>query len=249
MSRGTRKKTEIQASRLLGRVASSISKAARRSEKKGRTVKTEIAIGAPWETIVRRAHATRAELIVIGSHNRRKFGDFFLGSTASRVIRHGNFPVLIARTLPAASYCRPLVAVDLEEASPKVLEMALRLFQSEVPSAWVLHSYSVPFEGFIFPSLSDKELADYRDDAQKNARSSLLELVETFDSSSCELKPILRRGDPRKVIPREGARRRADLIVLGTHGRTGLSRSMLGSVADWIIRAAECDVLVARPSR
>ncbi|MBI2820358.1 MAG: universal stress protein [Acidobacteria bacterium] len=249
MTRDTRKEAEKQASEMLARQASIVSKSGRRAEKIQWDVNSELAMGTPWETIIRRARSARAELVVMGGRSHKRFGDIFLGSTASRVIRQGNLPVLIVNQLPAAPYGRPLVAVDLEEDSPKVLEMALQLLQDAVPCAWVLHSYGVPFEGFIFPTLSHKQRAEYREDARKNARLGLLQLLGAFERRSWELKPILRRGDPRKVILREGAGRKADLIVLGTHGRTGLSRSMLGSVAEWIVRAAECDVLVARPSR
>ena len=212
-------------------------------------MRTELAFGRPWETIIRRAHTSGAEMVVIGGHNRRKFGAIFLSSTASRLLRRGNLPVLNANAVATSLYRRPEIAVDLEKTSVKVLETPLWVLQSEVPYAAVLHAYEVLFEGFGFPALSAKELADYREDARTNARSSLLNLLGAFDGARCVLQPILRRGDPRRVIPREGASRKADLLVLGTHGRAALSRSMLGSVAEWIVRAARRDVLMARPSR
>lgn len=57
---------------------------------------------------------------------------------------------------------------------------------------------------------------------------------------------IVQYGEPRAVILDEAKKRQADLVSIGTHGRTGLSRLLLGSVAEAVIRGAECDVLVAR---
>jgi nucleotide-binding universal stress UspA family protein len=59
----------------------------------------------------------------------------------------------------------------------------------------------------------------------------------------------LRPGDARSVILREVIRQRADLLALGTHARSGLSHALIGSVAEWVVAMAPCDVLVARPQK
>lgn len=61
------------------------------------------------------------------------------------------------------------------------------------------------------------------------------------------MRGLLHEGDPRSVILDAVARRGCDLVALGTHGRSGLSHVLLGSVAEAVVRAATCDVLVARP--
>jgi nucleotide-binding universal stress UspA family protein len=76
--------------------------------------------------------------------------------------------------------------------------------------------------------------------------SRLRGFLESLGDRGVLWKTTVRSGDPRVEILREAERRRADLVVLGTHGRTGVSHALLGSVAEWIVRRAERDVLVAR---
>ena len=63
------------------------------------------------------------------------------------------------------------------------------------------------------------------------------------------VRPVLRWGDARSVILSEAASMSADLIALGTHGRSGLAHMLIGSVAEWVMVNANVDVLVSRPVR
>lgn len=209
---------------------------------------TALAHGTPFVEIIRSARDTRAQLIVLGRHGRRAFRDLVLGSTAERVIRKGDTPVLVVTAQAAGPYRRPLVAVDGSDTSRRAFELALRVVGPDVRTIEVVHAYEVDHEGALRRTgLPDQELRAYRLQSKNAARA----LVETFLAACGDdgraARVALRRGDPRRVILRVVAQRRADLLALGTHGRSGLAQLLIGSVAEAVVRMVSCDVLVARP--
>ncbi|WP_437836022.1 universal stress protein [Sorangium sp. So ce1153] len=97
-------------------------------------------------------------------------------------------------------------------------------------------------------ALPPMEFAAYKARYHDDARAGLRRLLDSFDGLGVTWESSVRRGDARRAIVREAARWKADLIIMGTHGRSGISRALLGSVAESVMRSAPCDVLVARPS-
>jgi nucleotide-binding universal stress UspA family protein len=147
-----------------------------------------------------------------------------------------------------ASYRRPLVAVDLEDGSRAVVDLALRVFGPDVSTAVIAHAYHLPFEGLMTPSVRPAELAAYRKQSHDVARAGLARLIASLGSCGVQWRTSVRRGDARSIILMDSARRRADLLVIGTHARSGVSHALLGSVAESIIDSAPIDVLVVRPA-
>ncbi|MBW6503486.1 universal stress protein [bacterium] len=212
----------------------------------GAAAASVVRVGMPYVEIIREARVRAADLIVLGRHGRRGIRDLFLGSTAERVIRNGSAPVLLVNGKPSRPYRRVLIALDLGDTSPATVELALRAAGPGVAEMSVLHACAMPFQGFIASGLTPAELDAYRRDSRTAGLSRLRRFLESLGDRGVRWRPIVRSGDPRVEILREAEKSRADLIVLGTHGRTGVSHSLLGSVAQWVVRRAERDVLVAR---
>lgn len=122
---------------------------------------SEVLRGEAFVEIIRCSRID-AELIVLGRHGRRPVRDMFIGTTAERVIRKGDVPVLVATINPSEPYRRPLIATDLEDASRRTFELALLVLGPEAKSVSVVHAYPAPFEGFITPTVSAREKSDYR---------------------------------------------------------------------------------------
>jgi nucleotide-binding universal stress UspA family protein len=212
-------------------------------------VSSKLCRGQPYVEIIRHARTMAADLIVIGRHGRRPVRDLFIGSTAERVVRAGYLPVLVVSRKAGRSYRRPLVSVDLEDTSRSVLTVALRALGPEATSGAMVHAYHVPFEGFITPGARQRDMTDLRKEYRSAAVDGLAKLQASFGATGIRWQTAIVRGDPRTAILAEAVRRRTDLLAVGTHGRSGLAHVLLGSVAEWIIQTAVCDVLVARPAR
>lgn len=216
----------------------------------GATVTTtaELAEGEAFVEIIRAARRADAELIVIGRHGKGTVRDLLLGTTAQRVIRKGDVPVLIVGAAPTGPYERLLLPLDLEDTSMLTVRLALRLIGPSAKTASVVHAHWVPSEGVVarFPAA---ELRAFRQQCEKSAVEALGRCLEPFAGRNLRWKTTVRFGDPRTVIIAEANRQRPDLIAIGTHARSGISRVLLGSVAEWVIERSPCDVLVARPAR
>ncbi len=199
--------------------------------------------GHPDIEIARHAHRGRAELIVLGRHGHTTVRDLLVGSTAERVVRRGDVSVLVVGKAPAGPYRRPLVAVDLSESARLAIEMALRLCEGTADSIAIVHA--LPLLDTV-----DLPVPGYRiaEDVRR-ARAALSDLLRDFESRPVRFDIVIHAGDPRTIILQEARHRGADLIALGTHGRSGVARAVMGSVAERVLRAATCDVLVARLHR
>ena len=207
----------------------------------------KVATGEAWAEIVRAARTYGAELVVVGPHSKQ--GRLFeIGSTAREVIRRGSAPVLVVKGPATLPYRRPLVALDLSDVSRSVLDAALLAVDNEV-AVRLVHAYHVPFEGYVATSSSRADLDSFRRHYRDEARARMSPFVANAEQDASRCAATIRQGEACSVIAHEVARRNGDLVVVGTHGRTGFSHLLLGSVAQWLLENAPCDVLVGRPER
>jgi nucleotide-binding universal stress UspA family protein len=201
--------------------------------------------GEPFVEIIRRARSIDADLIVVGRHGRRSVRDLFLGTTAARVLRMGEIPTLVVRDGSTSPYRKPLVATDLGDTSRRLVELAIRIAGGRA-TLNLVHAVHIPFEGFVAPTaVARKRL---RRPAEDEATAKLARLLAPY-GDHVRWKTQVRTGDARTIVVNEAIQSGADVIVVGTHGRSGLAHAVIGSVAEWVIANAPCDVLVARPIR
>jgi nucleotide-binding universal stress UspA family protein len=240
-------KTEAATRRALAQAANATRTALREAGRTDVDVFTHVARGKPFVEIIGHARDAQAYLIVVGRHGQRPFRDLLIGSTAERVIRKGTTPVLIVDSRSTSPYRRPLVAVDGSEISRRAFELALQVAGS-AQSFDVVHSYGAPYEsGARRTGIREQDLQEYGFETGKAARAMVEAFLASCQAQARSVSIVLRRGDPRLTILRVAAQRRADLLALGTHGRSGLAHVLIGSGAEAVVRAAPCDVLVARP--
>lgn len=211
------------------------------------TVTTTFLSGGPHVEIIRHSRALEAELIVIGrgggSRPRR-----LPGTTAARVVRMGDVPTLLVVKPAKRAYRRTLVATNLGESTRRILRLARKLRAADAGPIHLLHAYHVPFQGFV-PAGPEERPTLHHQQIREEAQARLSRLCRSLEAGGYRIEPVLRHGDPRSTILSEAARLRADLIALGTHGRSGLAHVLVGSVAESVISTASHDVLVARPVR
>ena len=208
----------------------------------------DLARGRAFVEVIRHARRKKAELVILGRHGRRAFRDLLIGTTAQRVVRESDVPVLVVNLEPAAPYRRPLLATDLEPASRDIAKLAAQVIDPQATTVSVIHAYDVPFEGWISLGDHGEGKSHYRRLYREEASKGLKRFVASRGDVGLRMRPRVCYGDPRFVVLEEAKRRRADLVMLGTHGRSGVARALLGTVAETVVAEATCDVLIARPS-
>ena len=134
-----------------------------------------------------------------------------------------------------------LVPTDFSETSDKALDFAIELAQKFEAQVTVMHAYEIPVVGFPDGALiATAEVAGRIADA---SRAALDRTVETHRGRGVPLDALLREGVAWEEIDSVADELDADMIVIGTHGRRGLARALLGSVAENVVRTAHRPVL------
>ncbi|MGH7929105.1 MAG: universal stress protein [Candidatus Binatia bacterium] len=204
-----------------------------------------VATGKPFVELIRGAREENAQLIVVGADGRHFLKALLLvGSTAEKVVRKGDRPVLVVKRASQTSYRQVLVPVDFSDESRAALVLALRL----APHArfHVLHAYQ-GIEGRLWRAdFTHGEVMSYRSQLRNEKRQEMKVFLRGIDSGGKPIRQLLRHGRAPHVITAVARHLRADLVCVGTVGRTGLPYILLGSVAEHILREVSCDVLVVR---
>lgn len=134
----------------------------------------DVVEGDPAQQVIKRAHTVEAEVICIGRHGRRSLANLLIGSTARKVVKLGDVPVLLVRNPPVDAYRRALIAVDLSRGTPAQLKAA-KPYVEEAMDLEVMHASSVPYEDYVLvPSARSDE---FRAAAVKTAQKDLSSVV------------------------------------------------------------------------
>jgi len=133
-----------------------------------------------------------------------------------------------------------LVAVDFEEASRHAIEVARELAGPLGAELCLLHVYQLPV--YTYPGLEPQLLPDLTREITLAAGRALAQLATDVGVA----RTLLREGDAAPAILAAAGEVGAALIVMGTHGRRGLSRAILGSVAEKVVRRSAIPVLTVR---
>jgi nucleotide-binding universal stress UspA family protein len=209
------------------------------------SVETEMLTGEPWHEIV---HAIEKDptidLVVIGTHGRTGISRFLLGSVAEKVIRHAPCSVLAVRpdSEPHA-YRHALCPVDFTPSSREAVRLASQLVARDKGEIALLHVIDLPVAHTGEP-MSAGFVQDLDRDAAKHLAAHAAELQR---ETTIPIRARTRIGRPgTETLAALDADPTFDLVVMGSHGRTGIRRLLLGSVAEKVVRHARCPVLVAR---
>ena len=224
-----------------------------RAERRGIAVTTRVATGIPSEEVIAAARAEDSDLIIVGTRGKTGLAHVLLGSTAERVIRGAPCPVLAVKTEPEdnedegvpsrpVTLERILVPVDFSDCSLDALAYASVVAQQAKASLMLLHvlepvSYGLDFDLGHFRS---------REDVRESWAKRLEELASSHRHPDMPIEYRLRGGFPADSILDSAHTLPCDLIVMGTHGRRGISHTISGSVAEAVLRKAHCPVIAVR---
>ncbi|MBB1597540.1 universal stress protein [Achromobacter sp. UMC46] len=195
--------------------------------------------GDPLARIMETADSFGCSLIVTGIARDETLGRLLLGTTVEKLARQARQPVLVVKTRPRKPYRDVLVATDFSPGSRQALRAALQL----VPNAdlTLFHAYDVPFQGKSLPD--DAITRSFYKGAEQSAREFT---ADTPELSGKTPRIVLEAGQPETVLSEYSFNHRSDLVVTGTHGRTGILRTAIGSVAERLLESLPSDVLIVR---
>ena len=203
--------------------------------------------------IMAQVEATTPDLLVLGTHGRSGFQRLFLGSVAEKVIRLAKCPTLVVP--PRAPDIAPdapvkfshiLCPIDFSDSSLGALEYAVNLAEEADGQLTLLHVWEMPPALAQEPFFVNEELERASDRAADQAREKLDRLIPDEARAYCAVDTNVVEGRVFREIFRQAVDRKADLIVMGVHGRGALDLLLFGSTTHHVIRAATCPVLIVR---
>lgn len=203
------------------------------AREKGARAQPLLRYGVPHACILEVVKQVHAEMIVIGTEGRTSWDRLRLGSTAEAVVREAPCPVLtvhgglagdVPRHPAGIRLGRLLVATDFSSYAEAAIHTVARLAATFNATVCLLHAAE--------PSAN-----------RKPAERRLAKLVQDLRHQQIEAESVCVAGDPVGSILKQAAAWQADLIAVGTQGRRGLRRALLGSVADALLKRAGCPVL------
>lgn len=211
----------------------------------GVMVTTEVRVGTPFVELIGAARTGAADLLAVGACRHGEIERLLRPSTAERAQRKAPMPVLLVKAdLPS----RPrvvLVPTDFSPASLPALKLAIDLARSWDARLILLHVIEPIAQTYVWPvdpATVQLFLAE-PEDLQPEWRNFLAPL----DLAGIQSEQQTLKGYATTTIVETARRSSAELIIMGTHGRTGLMHILLGSVAERTSREASCSVLSVRP--
>jgi nucleotide-binding universal stress UspA family protein len=209
-----------------------------------------VLLGASSGEIIKAAEAGMADIIVIGPHRHHAFLDVFVGTTAERTIRSSRRPLLVASGVPAGFYQHVLVAVDLSDCSGDALRALAGLGLDKHAAVSVVNVFSAPARSSMAAaSASSEDVKDYIAREEKRAAGALTEFMRGLGFPPARQVLKLDESSVAHIICVTAGEVSADLIVVGTRGLTGVTKFLLGSVAEEVLHISDRDVLAVPPQR
>jgi nucleotide-binding universal stress UspA family protein len=220
----------------------------------GIPVQSYVATGIPSEEVSAVARTQGVELIVVGTRGKTGLEHILLGSTAERIIRMAPCPVLTVPMVkqrvvgssgtekPSTTPKRMLVPVDFSDCSLNAFEYGALIAQRSKISMTLLHVLEPVSYGldFTLPHVAQHE------SIKTAVTKRLSELASALTAVGLTSDFLISGGLPVDSVLNMARAQSIDMIVMGTHGRRGLSHTLFGSVAEAILRRSSCPVLTVR---
>lgn len=209
---------------------------------KAKKVETSIKVrvGRPAVEIASCAREQRVDLIAMSTHGRNGLNRVFMGSVTEDVLRHADAPLLVCRPGMRTREWRPIIVpLDGSSQAEKILPLAASLTR-ELRAT--LHVVRV-----AFPVISPEGVGEFGVPVpSEDPAPYLAGVCEKVRAGGVIAEPVSRTGRAAAEVVRFALEVGAGLICMTTHGRTGLPRFLLGSIAEEILRTSPCPVLVRR---
>ena len=211
----------------------------------GASCEIRVALGDPFDAIIRAARECAADLVVMGAHRRQLLRDIFVGTSIERVTRAQVAPVLMVNAEPVAPYRRALLGVDLSEHSAYALRFAREAGILSRAELVVAHAFDAVAKGQLnFAGVEREKVMEYVSEVEARARAQVKAFLATHDPDGPEpIATRLAEGPAVAMLAAVAQSLQADLVIVATHGLSGLAKLLLGSVTEALMRDLDRDIL------
>ncbi|MFC4245882.1 universal stress protein [Natribaculum luteum] len=217
-----------------------VTAAVERARERGVSVRDDVVQGHPAEAICEYATAYEIDLVVMGAHSGDP-GQHRLGSVTEQVIRSADVPVLTVREPGALpSYETVLLPTDGSDVAASALEVAVEVADrndATLHVVSVVDTTGIGFDVLTSPAEAIEATRTVVDDAAERARE---------EGEGVDVVTAVERGSPWREIGTYVDDHDVDLVVMGTHGRGGIERYLLGSVTEKVVRTSPVPVVTVR---
>jgi nucleotide-binding universal stress UspA family protein len=217
-----------------------LGKAMKMAKAEGVQIRPVCVMGEPYEAIVETAEDEGRDLIVMGVRGASLAERLLVGSTTARVIGYSSQDILIVPEKGSIGWDRLLVATDGSEYSRKAVNKALDLLQYSRGTLIVVSVLEIsPHIYAVAPEIAEEKI--------KLPQKHVAEVKELAASRGLPAEGFVREAECANEVITDIAREQSiDMIVVGSHGRTGLKRLLMGSVTESVIAHSPCPVLVVK---
>ena len=206
-------------------------------------VQAVVDFGVPFDRISRCANQRDVNVIIMGARKGADDGPRGLSTMAAEVRRNASKPVWIVKPGTAPALNKILCPVDFSDASGRALQNAIHLsrgFQAELTVLTVAPCLLGPQESMSKTAAEAKELGVPQEQVLLNR------FVQDFDFHNVNLKKLIRKGKPHGEILKVVGEMKSDLLVMGSVGRKGLARMLMGGVARKVAREMPCSTITVK---
>lgn len=208
-------------------------------------IRFETRLGNPITELLATAEELPSPLIVAGTRGGSRLQELFLGSTAHRLVRQSEHPVILVPPargrLPMKTF---IVGVDFSETGKAVLAKAAEFAREQEAQLHVINGFVVPEINALQATMASTSVDV--NSVVRERRKGLLSMVDEVEASDVVQLVEVRPLPPAMAMIAMVEDHEADMIFIGTHGRRGFSRFFLGNTAERLMRRAPCPMFVIR---
>jgi nucleotide-binding universal stress UspA family protein len=233
-----------------------LQRAATRARRVGIEAQTKLLVGTPVRSLAREVARGHYDLLLISAS--AEGGLRGIGATAARVVRECPIPVLVVRPRPFRRHPRVLLAIDtgrwrgipMEAVNRKLFDSALWFAHHTRAELHVIHAWEAYSVGVMRRAgATNADARRHLAEVQADRKRELQDAVAPYRRHLSDARIHLVQGEARQVIPAFARSRDFDLVVIGTAGRRGLGRWIIGNTAETVLATLRRSLLAVRPGR
>lgn len=199
--------------------------------------------GNHLDRIIRTSVRINANMILIGAGEKQKNDVFRLGTTAEKVIEMSYKPVLVIRNDYKQDLFNILCPIDFSDESKRALKNAIVMARRYNAKLTIFNVYNVAYTGSLKYKIN---WGEQNEDIRAEHIKEFDFFLEDLNLNDLNWSKEIKRGDPAKEILKAITKHKADLLVMGTTGRSGLSKFFMGSVTEKVIREVPCTFITMK---